>query len=114
MLLCSWKGDAMDAAGAWTGCPSANIRIQFFPADAAVLQGTAVFFCSTRFPLMPVHILKSVFIFRKSASALWRVRFSAAGKKRYPAYCQIRAPPLQSWIFKKISRLEGKQIENKI
>jgi len=86
----------MDTAGAGKGYPSINLEMQFFPVYTAAHEGIAVFFCSTRFTLTPVHNLKYCFIFKKSAPALKRVRFFVVGKRQFLAFCHARAPPFQS------------------
>lgn len=50
------KGDIMDTIRAGTGCLSITIEIHFFPAYTAVLEGIAVFFCSTQYSFYPYEI----------------------------------------------------------
>lgn len=97
--MCSRKGNIMYTTRAGTGYPFINIKIYFFPAYTAIHKGIAVFFYSTYFHLMPVHILKYYFIFKKSASALWWMRFSVVGKRLFLAFCYTRVQPLRFWIF---------------
>ncbi|MCM1194259.1 MAG: hypothetical protein NC389_17780, partial [Acetatifactor muris] len=65
----------MGTAKAGTGFPPPGIKIHIFWIHTAVLTGAADFFYSTHFFLPSDYFPKSQLIFKKSASALWRVRF---------------------------------------
>ena len=93
------KGDAMNIPWAGTGFTPSIAKQYIFSVHTVVLKGIAVFFYSTYFHLMPVHILKYYFIFKKSASALWWMRFSVVGKRLFLAFCYTRVQPLRFWIF---------------
>ena len=107
------KGDFMNIARAGTGIMPPITKQHMFLLHTAVLEGIAVFFCSTYFlPIPNSPPIHSIF-FKTSASALWRVRFFVVGKSLFLIFYQSRAPPssLEFSVFKNF-KTGGNQSED--
>ena len=94
--------DAVNMARAGTGfMPPITKRYMFF-VHTVVLEGIAVFFCSTYSLPIPISPPICNFFFKTSASALRRVRFFVVGKRLFLTFYQSRAPPssLEFSVFK--------------
>lgn len=89
----------MGTTRAGTSYKPINKKNIFFQAYTAVHERIVVFFCSTYFCLMHVHILKYCFIFKKSASVLKQMRFFIVGKRVFLAFSHARALSRHFWII---------------
>lgn len=110
-VACSREGDAMNMAQTGTGFMPPITKRYMFSVHTVVLEGIAVFFCSTYSLPIPISPPICNFFFKTSASALQRVRFFVVGKRLFLSFFNPRAPPSgPGFQFLKISGLE----ENKV
>lgn len=86
----------MENPRAGTVYPPLRIKYHIFFVHTVVHKGIAVFFYSTYSVLFPKSPPLYIFIFRKNASALRRVRFFVVGKGLFMTFYYARAPPPQS------------------
>ena len=112
-VACSREGDAMNMAQTGTGFMPPITKRYMFSVHTVVLEGIAVFFCSTYSLPIPISPPICNFFFKTSASALQRVRFFVVGKSLLLTFYQSRAPPssLEFSVFKNF-RTGGNQSEN--
>lgn len=99
-----------------------KIKTSGFPTDSetkynivhtAVLTGAADFFYSTHFFLPSDYFPKLQPVFKKSASALRRMRFFVVGKRIFLTDCRSRAPPSGlDFLFSKNFKTGGNLNEN--
>jgi len=98
---------------AGTDCLFHTIKIHIFLIHTAVLTGAADSFYSTYFFLPSDYFPKPQFIFKKSASALWQVRFFVVGKRLFVTARRSRAPPSSlDFLFSKNFKIGGNLNEN--
>ena len=107
------KGDFMNIARAGTGIMPPITKQHMFLLHTAVLEGIAVFFCSTYSLSIPNSPPKHSIFFKTSAPALRRVRFFVVGKSLLLTFYLPRAPPssLEFSVFKNF-RTGGNQSED--
>lgn len=88
------EGNQMQAKGKRKdGHPSKDPQKYRF-VHTAILEGTAVFFCSTSFFLFPSSLLSLYIFFQINALAMWRVRLYFVGKCQFPFKIGARGPPV--------------------
>jgi len=93
---------------------TSKIKHNMLSVHTAVLEGIAVFFCSTY--SLPIPISPPIYtqFFRTSASALQRVRFFVVGKRLFLTFYRSRAPPSSlGFSISKISGLEENEVKIK-
>ena len=93
MLCIPGKGDAMNIPQAGTGFMPSIAKQYMLSVHTAVLEGIAVFFCSTYSLPIPISPPICTRFFKTSASALRRVRFFIVGKRLFLTFYHTRAPP---------------------